>query len=144
MDAQKVALKSLADTTYDSVNGYRQAAENANTPRLKQTLAQCAEKRSQTLSSLNAELARHGCDQADGTVAGSAHQIWADITGLFENGDENAVERVEEGEDYIAKKFEEVLEQCDFDAQTQQVVQAAYQEIQAGERFTDQLEAYVD
>ncbi|MXO57313.1 PA2169 family four-helix-bundle protein [Altererythrobacter gangjinensis] len=139
-----MTLKSLADTTFDSVKGYRQASEKAISPKLKQTLAQCADKREATLASLNSELGRIGCDQADGTVAGSAHQMWAEITGLFENGDENAVERVEEGEDYIAEKFETVLKNCDFDAQSKQIVQSAFAEIQAGERLSNQLEEQYD
>ena len=144
MNTSQKTLKSLADTTYDSVKGYQQAAGNARSPQLKQTLARCAQKREQTLAQLNAELLRQGCDQADGTVMGSAHQTWADIASLFGNGNENAVDRVEEGEDYIAKKFTEALEDDDLEAGCRQVVQAAYTEIQAGERFADQLKKQYD
>ncbi len=142
-NSQKI-LKSLADTAFDSVKGYQQAAGKAQSPQLKQTLAQCAQKREETLSHLNAELQRQGCDQADGTVLGSAHQTWADIAGLFESGDENAAERVEEGEDYIAKKFGEALQDDDLDTSSRQVVQSVYSEIQAGERFSDQLKKQYD
>ncbi len=144
METQQVALKSLADTTYDSVKGYRMASEKAQTPQLKQQLAQCAEKRSQTLDTLNSQLTQMGCEQADGTVAGSLHQMWGEITDLFENGDEAAVERVEEGEDYISGKFKEALENVQFDAGSKQVVQKAYEEIQAGERMSNRLEQQYD
>ena len=144
MNDQQKALKSLADTTYDSVKGYRMAAEKANAPQLKQALAQCAQQREQTLGQLNAELTRQGCEQADGTVLGSAHQMFASVVGAFENGDENAVERVEEGEDYLAKKFQSTLDDDDLDPQGRQVVQTAYQDIQAGERMSDQLKKQFD
>ena len=144
MNDQQKALKSLADTTYDSVKGYRMASEKAESPQLKQALAQCAQQREQTLGQLNAELTRQNCEPADGTVLGSAHQMFASVAGAFENGDENAVERVDEGEDYLAKKFQAALDDDDLDPQGRQVVQTAYRDIQAGERMSDQLKKQFD
>ncbi|MGB3737733.1 MAG: PA2169 family four-helix-bundle protein [Pontixanthobacter sp.] len=144
MNDHQKALKSLADTTFDSVKGYKMASEKANSPQLKQALAQCAQQREQTLGQLNAELTRQGVEQVDGTVLGSAHQMFASVVGAFENGDENAVERVNEGEDYLAKKFQSALDDDDLDPQSRQVVQTAYQDIQAGERMSDQLKKQFD
>ncbi|WP_336986095.1 PA2169 family four-helix-bundle protein [Altererythrobacter aquiaggeris] len=145
MATTNAALETLIDTVYDSVDGYRKAAETATTPKLKTILGQQADKRQKTLDTLNAELQRVGGDLVTkGTAAGGLHKLWMSITDLFEKGDEAAVERVEEGEDYLVKKFEAALEAGTIDAGSRPVVEAALAEIRAGERLTDQLEAQYD
>lgn len=134
-------FKSLTDTTFDSVEGYRKAAEKAESPQLKQALNRRLEQRKQTLDKMNGHLQSIGDDLVtDGTVTGAAHRVWADISGLFEGGDEAAAERVEEGEDYISGKFKDALEDDDLDSSERQVVQQCYSEICEGERFADMLE----
>jgi hypothetical protein len=78
-------FKSLVDTTFDSVEGYRKAGEKAHSPALKSALAERLGKRQQTLATLNAELQRQGDELVTkGTVTGAAHRLWTDITDLFE------------------------------------------------------------
>ena len=48
-------FKSLTDTTFDSVEGYRQAAETANNSQLTQALQQRGQERGQTLQQLCAQ-----------------------------------------------------------------------------------------
>ena len=138
-------FKTLTDTTYDSVEGYRKAAEKADSAQLKQALENRAQKREQTLSQMNAELRRQGDELVTkGSVTGDAHQMWASITTAFENNDEAAAERVEEGEDYIKGKFESALNDDDLDPQERTVVQQCYAEICDGERFSDMIEDQYD
>ena len=138
-------LHTLAETTCDSVKGYRNAAEKANSPQLKQQLQQCAQTREQTLQKLNDALRQMGEEPVvDGTTLGNAHQAFLSIADAFESGDEAATERVEEGEDYLKSKFESALKDDDLDPRARQVVQEAYQEIQQGERFSDQLARQYD
>lgn len=140
MDANKTALETLIDTTYDSIEGYRKAGETAQSPELKRIFAEQAAKRQATLDSLNSELTRlGGALMTKGTAAGGLHRLWLDITNLFESGDKAAVERVEEGEDYLEDKFEEVLKRTDLDPATRAVVQTGLGEIRQGERLTDRL-----
>ena len=145
MNTSETVLETLIDTTYDSVDGYRKAAELAKTPVLKQALEAQAATRQATLDSLNAELVRLGGELiTKGTMAGGLHRLWLDLTAMFENGDEAAVERVEEGEAYLAKKFEEALEHADLDPETRAVITAAHAEVRAGARLADRLEAQYD
>ncbi|GMN02856.1 PA2169 family four-helix-bundle protein [Erythrobacter sp. MTPC3] len=133
-------FKSLTDTTFDSVEGYRKAAEKADSPQLKQALHQRCQKREQTLSQMNAELQRQGDELVTkGTMTGEAHQLWASITDMFESGNEAAAERVEEGEDYIKEKFESALNDDDLDPQERAIVQQCYAEICEGEKFGDMI-----
>ena len=139
MSANNV-LKTLTDTAFDSVEGYRKAAEKADSPQLKQALQQRAQQREQTVSQMNAEIQRQGGDLiTKGTMTGEAHQMWLSITDAFENGDEAAAERVEEGEDYLKGKFESALEDDDLDPQSRSVIQQCYAEICEGEQFGDMI-----
>ena len=140
METTRSTLKSLVETTFDSVEGYRKAAGTAKSPQLKAVLTQQAQKRQSTLDMLNQELVRTGSDSVtSGTTAGGLHRLWVDITSLFEKSDEAAAERVEEGEDYLVKKFEEALREQDLDPSARAAIEKAYLEVKEGERLTDQL-----
>jgi uncharacterized protein (TIGR02284 family) len=140
MEATHSTLKSLIETTFDSVEGYRKAAETANSPQLKGVLTQQAQKRKATFDALNQELVRVGGEQVTGgTTAGGLHRLWVDITSMFEKGDEAAAERVEEGEDYLRKKFEEAMKEQDIDPVSRVAIEKAYLEVKEGERLTNQL-----
>ncbi len=138
-------FKSLTDTTFDSVEGYRKAAEKAESPQLKQALNQRLQQREQTLAQMNAQLERQGEELVTkGTISGSAHQMFASIADAFESGDEAAAERVEEGEDYIRGKFEEALDGDQLEASERGVVQQCLGEIREGEQFGDMIERQYD
>ena len=138
-------LKSLVDTTFDSVEGYRKAAEKADSAQLKQALGQRGQQREQTLANMNAQLQQQGEELVTkGTMTGEAHQMWASITDMFESGDEAAAERVEEGEDYLKGKFESALDSDDLEPQERSVVQQCYAEICEGEQFGDMIEKQYD
>lgn len=135
------ALKTLTDTVYDSIEGYRKAIEKADSPHLKKLLNDRLRQREQTLEKLNAELQRQGEELVTkGTVTGELHQMWLGIADMFESGDEAAAERVEEGEDYLKSKFESALKDDDLDPQERAVVQQCFDEICQGERFGDMIE----
>ena len=138
-------LKNLTETTYDSIEGYRKAAEKADSPALKNALSQRREKREQTLSTLNAELSRQGSSPiTSGTTQGAVHRLWADITDMFERGDEAAAERVEEGEDHLLGEFKDALDGQDLAPGEREIVQTCYNEISEGERFGDMIEKRYD
>lgn len=144
MSANSV-LKTLTDTAFDSVEGYRQAAEKANNPQLKMALERRRAEREKTVSKLNAEIERQGGELVTkGTVTGAAHRTWMNIADAFESGDEAAAERVEEGEDYLKGKFQSALDDDDLDPQSRSVVQQCYAEISEGERFGDTIDNQFD
>lgn len=138
-------FKSLVDTTFDSVEGYRKAADKADSPQLKAALKDRLGKREETLAALNGELQRQGDELVtSGTVTGAAHRVWTDISDIFDHSDEAAAERVEEGEDYLKKKFEEALDHADLAAEERAVAQQCFAEIQDGERFGDTIAKQYD
>lgn len=145
MNANKTTLETLIDTMYDSVAGYRKAAELAKSPRLREILHTQAAKRQQSLETMNQELVRVGGDLVTkGTAAGGLHQMWLNLTALFADGDEVAASRVEEGEDYLASKFDEALATDALDPQTRAVIERIGTEVRDSERLTNQLDKQYD
>jgi len=134
-------LKDLTQTTRDSVDGYRKAAEKAESPALKSALERRRDSRAQTLSSLNRALIDNGEEAVTSeSMSRQAHELFTSITDAFSQGDSAVVERIEEGEDYIAGKFKDALEDdAKMAPEFRIVVAAAYKDIREGERFTDML-----
>lgn len=133
-------LQTLTDTAVDSAIGYETAAEKAKNAALKQTLQEQAGKRRDTVRTLNEEIVRLGGERREsGSTMGAAHRAFTSLAAAFEDNDEAAAERVEEGEDYIDKKFVEALRNTDFTPETRRVVERAHAEIQEGERISDRL-----
>lgn len=138
-------METLTDTTIDSAKGYETAADLAKTPGLATVLRDQAAKRRQLVTDLNAEVSRlGGSPRTSGSTMGAAHRAWTAISDAFSKGDEKATERVEEGEDYIEKKFREALENGDLSPQTRDVLVRAHAQIVEGERLTDRLEEQYD
>ncbi|WP_332873843.1 ferritin-like domain-containing protein [Aurantimonas marina] len=145
MDNGLSILGTLTDTAADSALGYETAAEKARNPGLKQTLREQATKRRETVRMLNDEIVRLGGDRREkGSTLGAAHRAFTSLADAFQDSDKAAAERVEEGEDYIAKKFQEALERSDLAPETRSVVERAHAEISAGERLADRLEKQFD
>lgn len=136
----RTVLETLIDTVYDSLNGYRNASDAADSQAVKTAFANQLERRQSTLDMLNQELVRQGGELVTkGTMAGGLHQVWLKVTELFQSGDRAAIDRVQEGEDYLAGKFETALEETDLDSQTRAIIQRALTEIRQGEQLAEQL-----
>jgi uncharacterized protein (TIGR02284 family) len=138
-------LRSLTETVFDSVEGYRLAIDKAESLELKDALRERLEKRQETLEAMNTELERQGGDiVTKGTMTGDLHRMWLGIADMFESGDEAAAERVEEGEEYLADKFVSVMEDDDLDPETRAVLEECFIEVEEGETFSDALEEQYD
>lgn len=144
MTTDASTLETLTDTAIDSVRGYREAATRATDANLKQKLSEQADKRQRTVDMLNEEIGRLGGQpRTTGSTAGAAHRAWTGLADALGDSNENAAERVEEGEDYIAEKFEQAIEDGNLSPASLEVVRRAYVEISEGERVSDALaEAY--
>ena len=141
----RTVLETLIDTVYDSLNGYRNASDAADSQAVKSAFANQMERRQSTLDMLNQEQVRQGGELVTkGTMAGGLHQVWLKVTELFQSGDRAAIDRVQEGEDYLAGKFETALEETDLDSQTRAIIQRALTEIRQGEQLAEQLDRVGD
>lgn len=134
-------LKDLTQTTYDSVEGYRQAAEKAESPAIKQAFVRRSADRAEILNKMNNAMQARGQEPVTSvSIKGSAHQTFLTITDALSDSNEAAIKRVEEGEDYLVGQFRDALEDNDLEPEMRTLIETAYRDIREGERFSDMLE----
>lgn len=127
-------LKTVTDTLADSVNGYREAAQNVDADQFRQMFTQLADERSQVLSDLQSRLETlGGSADRDGTTLGHIHQSWLDLKASITGRDDKAViNEVERGEDYLKDKFEAALKLDSLDPEVRTAIEGAYGSVRQG------------
>lgn len=131
-DDQIDTLNSLLKTTIDSVDGYRNSAEELDSDRLRQAFQRNASERERVVESLRDEVRRMGGEPADsGSAMGQMHHVWEDLKGAINGHDEQAViDQTESAEDYLKGQFEHALDKLTGDPR--QVVEQCYQQVRRG------------
>ena len=126
-------LETLTTTLIDSINGYRDAAENADGTRFQEIFRRNADDRSRVVEELRGEIRRLGGNAPDdGSFLGATHQRFLDLKAAITGRDDQAIiNEVERGEDYLKEKFEAALK-VDMDPEARTVVERAYQSVRQG------------
>ena len=138
---QTTILKTLTSTLNDSVNGYRDAADNAEGSQFQQIFRDNASERERVAGELAGEVRRlGGTPDEDGTVLGKTHQAWLDLKAAVTGRDDKAIiNEVERGEDYLKEKFETALASDKLSGESRTVVERAYQSVKSGHDQFSQL-----
>ena len=127
-------LNSLIETTLDSANGYREAAENADAPQYKTLFEERARRRMELTRQLQDEVRSFGGEpETDQSLLGKAHNKFVDIKNALTGGgsDKAVIDEVERGEDVIKGKYEHALKDDDLPVEARQVVSRLYESIRA-------------
>ncbi|HEY0435229.1 MAG TPA: PA2169 family four-helix-bundle protein [Phenylobacterium sp.] len=126
-------LNSLIETTLDSANGYKEAAENTQEERLRTLFSERAQRRRELAGQLQQEVRSFGGEpEDDQSMLGKMHNKFVDLKNAITGGSEKAViDEVERGEDVIKGKFEHALSDDDLPPQCREVVSRAAQQIRA-------------
>ncbi|MES2897941.1 MAG: PA2169 family four-helix-bundle protein [Pseudomonadota bacterium] len=127
-------LNSLIETTLDSANGYKEAAENADSSQYKTMFAQRSQKRLEITRELQAEVRTFGGEpEDDQSLLGKAHNKFVDLKAALTGGhdDKAVITEVERGEDFIKGKYEHALKDDDLPPTARQAVERAYVTIKA-------------
>ena len=127
-------LKTLTSTLNDSVNGYRDAAQNVESEQFRTLFTEFADERSRVSADLQAEVRRLGGDpDQDGSTLGGLHQRFLDLKAAVTGRDDKAVlNEVERGEDYLKEKFETALGSDSLAGESRAAVERAYQSVREG------------
>lgn len=127
-------LQTLTTTIIDSVNGYRDAAENAEGSRFQELFRRNADERSRIAEELRAEIRRLGGNPPDdGSFLGTTHQRFLDLKAAVTGRDDKMIiNEVERGEDYLKEKFETALKAEDLAPETRSIIERAYQSVRQG------------
>lgn len=134
-------LNSLIATTLDSADGYRKAAERADSERYRGLFLEFAGERERIVRELQAEVrAVGGNPEDDGTALAAAHRAFLSIADAVTGKDDTAIVReVERGEDHIKAKYESALEDGKLTGSCDAAVRKAYQSVKEGHDRMSQL-----
>ncbi|MCY7272027.1 MAG: PA2169 family four-helix-bundle protein [Sphingomonas bacterium] len=134
-------LKTLTSTLNDSINGYRDAADNAEGSQFQQIFRDNADERARVAGELQSEVRRlGGTPDEDGTIMGKTHQAFLDLKAAVTGRDDKAIiNEVERGEDYLKEKFEAALDDDKLTAESREIVSRAYQSVRKGHDQISQL-----
>ena len=127
-------LNSLIETTLDSANGYRDAADVVDDPQLRSMFADRAQRRMELSRRLQEEVRSFGGEpERDQSMVGKLHNKFAEMRGKLMGGDTDkaVIDEVERGEDVIKAKFEDAADEADLPEEARQLVSMAYGEIKA-------------
>ncbi|MFN3522617.1 MAG: PA2169 family four-helix-bundle protein [Phenylobacterium sp.] len=126
-------LNSLIETTLDSANGYKEAAENAQSSQFGSMFAQRAARRAELVALLQQEVRTFGgSPETDQSLLGKAHNKFVELKTAIMGGDDRAVvNEVERGEDVIKAKYEAVLDDAELPPTARDLINRAYGAIKA-------------
>lgn len=126
-------LNDLIETTLDSVNGYRHAADGVNNPEFKTLFNERAGKREELSRRLQQEVRSFGGEpEDDQSLLGRIHNKFAELRGdLMGRDDKGVIDEVERGEDVIKARFEDATRDNDLPEPLRQRVAKEYAEIKA-------------
>jgi len=127
-------LETLTTTLIDSINGYRDAAQNAEGSRFQELFRSMADERSKVAEDLRSEVRRLGGNPPDdGSFLGATHQRFLDLkSAITGRNDESIINEVERGEDYLKEKFETALNSQELPTESRSVIERAYQSVRQG------------
>ena len=127
-------VNSLITTTIDSANGFERSAEDADVPQFVEMFREFAQERRQVVGQLQERVrSLGGTPSDDGSLKADLHRRWVDLRdAISRGGDQEIVEEVERGEDYLKSKYDAALEDRELSAETLAVIREAYQSVRAG------------
>jgi uncharacterized protein (TIGR02284 family) len=127
-------LNDLIATTYDSINGYTEAAENSDNQRFIAMFTARSVEREAAARTLRTEVIRLGGKPDDnGTVLGGAHRMFMNLKSVITGRDEKAIiAEVEQGEDHIKAKFEDAISGADISPQVMHTIRECFVSIKQG------------
>lgn len=127
-------LNSLIETTLDSVNGYRDAADSAQSGQYRTLFEERSRRRMDLTHQLQQEVRSFGGQPKDSqSMLGKAHNKFTELKSAITGGssDKAVIEEVERGEDMIKAKYEKVLKDSELPADVRQRLTQAYETIRA-------------
>jgi uncharacterized protein (TIGR02284 family) len=135
-------LNSVTKTLIDSCQGYETCCEVTDDD---YSLQQEFKRREQERRDLVAEIQMHvrkigGDPEEEGSMAGAVHRGFTRFSSLFRDDEKAAISALDDGEEHLAEKIEDKLEDDDLLPQTRSLLQKAYTSAKSGESFAEMLD----
>jgi uncharacterized protein (TIGR02284 family) len=125
-------LNNLIETCRDGQNGFKEAAENVESPELKTFFNQVSLERAQFVGELQQEVQRLGSDPENtGSTSAAIHRVWMDIKGsLTGRDDQSILNECERGEDSAVEAYTDTLKDENLPSNLRSVVERQFRSIQ--------------
>ncbi len=135
-------LNSVTKTLIDSCQGYETCCEVSDDD---YSLQQEFKRREQERRDLVAEIQMHvrkigGEPEDDGSMAGAVHRGFTRFSSLFRDDEKAAISALDDGEENLAEKIEDKLEDDELLPQTRSLLQKAHMSAKSGESFAEMLD----
>lgn len=126
-------LNGLIETTLDSADGYREAANETENAAYRGLFEQRSFERRRVADELQGTVrALGGEPEDDGSILAKAHRAFLDIKHALLRDEQAVVNTVEQGEDVIKARFEKALADSDISATTRETIRRAYDAVRQG------------
>ncbi len=105
------ALQKLSEVCRDGQNGYRDGAEHAKDPQLKNFLNEVSLERAKFAGDLENEAVRWGKADVDrsGSALGAIHRGWTDLKANLGGGDDAILSSMETGDSYAKDQYDKYI-----------------------------------
>lgn len=127
-------VNDLIKATIDSVDGYRSAAESADSGQFQSIFFERANERQRVAEDLRSYVQSLGAEpEDDGSILAGAHRAFMNLRDAVTGLDDNAIiAEVERGEDHIKAKFETALEDNNLGTETRTLISRNYDSVKSG------------
>jgi uncharacterized protein (TIGR02284 family) len=121
-------LNGLIQTTLDSANGYREAAQHIDRSDCKALFTERASRRESLAGRLQAEVRTFGGEpEMDQSMLGKIHNKFVELkNAVTGDSDKAVVDEVERGEDIIKGRYARALDDHDLPVSARDLIQQAY------------------
>jgi len=130
-ESQIDILNDLIAKNYDAEYGFKEAAEDVESPSLKASFLEYSNQRNQFGHELKAIIKGLGGEVEKGdTIASKLHRTWMDLkSAITSNEEKNILEEVQRGENNALNHYEEALKNLDINSPAYQTVSRQCQSI---------------
>jgi uncharacterized protein (TIGR02284 family) len=126
-------LNCLIESTLDSSEGYREAADQSKDVMIADLFKRWAVERRRVVADLrNAVRELGGEPEGNGTALASAHRVLLDLRAHMSKTDKAVVSEVERGEDHIKSKYEDALKDEKLGPQAIAAIRKGYLSVKNG------------
>ena len=127
-------VNDLIKTTIDSVDGYRSAAESADSGQFQSIFFERANERQRVAEELRVHVRSLGGEpEDDGSILAGAHRAFMNLRDAVTGLDDQAViAEVERGEDHIKAKYEDALTENVLSTETMGIVRECFTSVKSG------------
>lgn len=141
-DQEIKVLNSITKTLIDSRKGYETCCDIVdNDYTLSAEFGRRRDARAALVGEFQARVRVLGGEpEDDGSAVGAVHRAFTRFSALFQDDQNAAASALDDGEEFLAEKIEDRLEDSSLDAATEELLRKALRSAKDGERFADSLD----